>query len=275
MLAIGATLVDYRSLRAYAPAVYLLSCVGLVAVLTPLGATINGAHSWIVLPAGFQIQPSEFAKVALVVGMAMLLGETRDGEDRPRDGDVLLVLALAAVPMALVMLQPDLGTTLVLVSVVLGVLGWRRAPRRWIAGLLVAGVVVGVRRRARWASSSDYQVDRFAAFAEPRARPARGRLQHQPGADRDRLGRPDRQGAVRGHADQRPLHPRAADRLRLHRRRGGARPARRGGGDRCCSASCCGAGCGIARRRRRRLRPARRGRRRVAGSPSRASSTSG
>ena len=54
--------------------------LGLLVVLSPLGSTINGAHSWIVLPAGFSIQPSEFAKVALVAGMAMLLSEKRDRE---------------------------------------------------------------------------------------------------------------------------------------------------------------------------------------------------
>ena len=81
------------------PVLYLLSIAGLVAVLSPLGTTINGSHSWIVLPAGFSIQPSELAKVALVVGMAMLLSEKRDAEDTPRDVDVVLTLAFAAVPL--------------------------------------------------------------------------------------------------------------------------------------------------------------------------------
>ena len=161
-----AALVDYRALRAYAPVVYLASCAGLVAVLSPLGKTINGAHSWIVLPAGFQLQPSEFAKVALVVGMAMLLAEGRDGESAPRDGDVVLVLALAAVPMALVLLQPDLGTTLVLVCVVLGVLAVAGAPARWIGGLLLAGAVVCA-GAVHLGVLDDYQVARFAAFANP------------------------------------------------------------------------------------------------------------
>ena len=165
-----AALVDYRSLRAYAPVVYAASCIGLVVVLSPLGATINGAHSWILLPAGFQVQPSEFAKVALVVGMAMLLGEGRDGESAPRDTDVVMVLALAAVPMALIMLQPDLGTTLVLVFVVLGVLAVSGAPARWIAGLLVAGAVVCT-GAVQLGVLDDYQVARFAAFANPELDP--------------------------------------------------------------------------------------------------------
>jgi rod shape determining protein RodA len=100
----AASLFDYRMLRAYAPVVYLLSIGGLVAVLSPLGSTINGSHSWILLPGGFSVQPSEFAKVALVVGMAMLLAEKRDAEEDPRDIDVVLALAFAAVPLALVML---------------------------------------------------------------------------------------------------------------------------------------------------------------------------
>ncbi|MCW2776925.1 MAG: cell cycle protein [Frankiales bacterium] len=165
-----AAFVDPRSLRAYAPVVYVASGIGLLVVLSPLGATVNGAHSWILLPAGFQIQPSEFAKVALVVGMAMLLGESRDGEAEPRDGDVLLVLALAAVPMALIMLQPDLGTTLVLVFVLLGVLSVAGAPARWIVGLLLAGVVVCA-GAVQLHVLGDYQVARFAAFANPELDP--------------------------------------------------------------------------------------------------------
>jgi rod shape determining protein RodA len=165
-LACLAALVDYRSLRAYAPVIYGLSVLGLVAVLSPLGQTINGAHSWIVLGGGFQVQPSELAKVALVIGMAMLLAEKRDVEEGPRDSDVLLVLAVAAVPMALILLQPDLGTVLVLVFIVLGVLAMSGAAARWIGGLVLAGVVVCA-GAVQLGVLDDYQVDRFAAFANP------------------------------------------------------------------------------------------------------------
>ena len=169
LLGAGAAMVDYRSLRAYAPVVYAASCVGLVAVLTPLGSTINGAHSWIVLPAGFQIQPAEFAKLAIVVGMAMLLGEKRDAEDAPRDGDVLTALALAAVPMALIMLQPDFGTTMVFIFVILGVLAVAGAPARWIAGLIIAGVVVGGGIAPH--VLKEYQLNRFKVVANPSVDP--------------------------------------------------------------------------------------------------------
>ena len=168
-LAAVAALVDYRALRTYAPLVYIASCAGLVLVLSPLGSTINGAHSWIELPAGFQVQPSEFAKVAVVVLMAMLLSETHDARGAPGDRDVLLVLALCALPMGLIMLQPDLGTVMVLVFVILGVLAISGAPARWIGGLVVAGVAMGVLVAPHVLST--YQKDRFAAFANQQIDP--------------------------------------------------------------------------------------------------------
>src|SRR3954470_23728602 len=73
-----AALVDYRTIRAYTPVVYLASLAGLMLVLVH-GVTVNGSHSWIKLAAGFEVQPSEFVKIALIIGAAMLLGEKRDG----------------------------------------------------------------------------------------------------------------------------------------------------------------------------------------------------
>ena len=166
----GVALVDYRGLRAYSPALYAVSMVGLIAVLTPLGSTINGSHSWIVLPAGFSVQPSEFAKVALVVGLPLLLAEKRDADDTPRHVDVALALVVGAVPMALVLLQPDLGSVLVLAALLLGVVAASGAPVRWVVGLVLVGAVgVGV------ALTTDvldtYQKDRLTAFADPTVDP--------------------------------------------------------------------------------------------------------
>ncbi|HEX6918773.1 MAG TPA: rod shape-determining protein RodA [Actinomycetes bacterium] len=169
-LGVVASMFDYRSLRAYAPVIYVLSIIGLLAVLSPLGATINGSHSWIVLPAGFSVQPSELAKVALVVGMAMLLAEKRDAEDQPRDVDVLLALAFAAVPLALVMLQPDLGTALVVSALVLGVVAVSGAPIRWVLGLVLGGILVAT-VAIQVGVLKEYQLARFTAFIDPTADP--------------------------------------------------------------------------------------------------------
>jgi rod shape determining protein RodA len=166
-LALGAffAVVDYRLLRAYAPLVYLASAAGLVAVLL-VGSTINGAHSWIVLGGGFQVQPSEFAKVALVVGMAVLLAERRSQEHASRSTDVLLLLALAAVPLGLVMLQPDLGTGMVFVFTVLGVLALAGAPARWLVGLILLGVLTAW-GAVQLGMLKDYQLKRFTTFLNP------------------------------------------------------------------------------------------------------------
>lgn len=166
VLASLTTLLDYRMLRAYAPLIYIASVAGLLAVLSPLGSTINGAHSWIVLPAGFSVQPSEFAKVAIVVGVAMLLSERRDGEDSPGTSDILLALGFAAIPLALIMLQPDLGTSMVICFIILGMLTVAGIPVRWLAGLVGAAGVVGV-IAVQVGILSTYQVNRFAAFANP------------------------------------------------------------------------------------------------------------
>ena len=159
--------VDYRMLRAYAPVVYVGSCVGLLAVLV-IGTTINGAHSWIVVGGGFQLQPSEFAKVALVVGMAMVLAERRTHEDVHRSADVPLVLALAGVPLGLVLLQPDAGTAMVFVFTVLGVLGVAGVPARWIAGLVLGCVLAGA-LAVQLHVLQAYQLDRFRVFTNPDA----------------------------------------------------------------------------------------------------------
>jgi rod shape determining protein RodA len=141
---------------------YVASCLGLIAVLL-VGSTINGAHSWIVIGGGFQIQPSEFAKVALVAGMAVLLAERHTQERASRGRDVPLVLALAAVPLGLVMLQPDLGTAMVFVFTVFGVLLLAGAPARWLGGLVLAGVLV-VFGAVQLGVLKDYQIERFKAF---------------------------------------------------------------------------------------------------------------
>jgi rod shape determining protein RodA len=165
---LGAAMVflDYRVLRAYTPIIYVASLVGIVATFF-VGSTINGAHAWIVLGGGFQLQPSEFAKVALVLGMAMILAERRDAENEPRSMDVMIVLALAAVPMLLVLLGQDLGTATVLAFTVLGVLALSGAKMRWVIGLLLAAVLVGfVGFKAGMVKQ--HQIDRIKAFTDPR-----------------------------------------------------------------------------------------------------------
>ncbi|QFG21072.1 rod shape-determining protein RodA [Actinomadura sp. WMMB 499] len=164
------SLLDYRLLRAYVPILYGLACAGLVAVLTPLGATINGSHSWIVIGGGLQMQPSEFAKVGLVVLLAMILGEPRDGEIGPGTRDILFALVLAGVPAVLILMQPDLGTTLVFIAVVFGMLVISGTRKRWMFGL-AGGAAFAIFSVWFFGLLEDYQIDRFTAFIDPDADP--------------------------------------------------------------------------------------------------------
>ena len=157
---------DYRLLRAYTPILWGASILGLLVVLSPIGKTINGAHAWILLPGGLSLQPAEFAKIAIILGMAMILSEKRDAESEPRDIDVLYSLLVAGIPMALILLQPDLGTVLVIACIVFGIVAVSGAKARWLAGILVAGALVTV-LAVHFNVLKPYQVDRFTAFTNP------------------------------------------------------------------------------------------------------------
>jgi rod shape determining protein RodA len=179
-LAIGLVLggvvamLDYRLLRAYAPILYVASCVGLLIVLSPVGDTVNGSHSRIVLGGGFQVQPSEFAKVGLVVLLAMILGEPREGElssdSGPQPRDVLLALGLVALPMGLTMLQPDLGTTMVFCAAILGVLIVAGVRKLYLV-LLVGGGAAAAGLAVLLGLLKPYQLARFTSFLNPAADP--------------------------------------------------------------------------------------------------------
>jgi rod shape determining protein RodA len=157
---------DHRWVRIMAPLAYLASIAGLTLVLA-MGVAINGSRSWLEL-GGMSIQPSEFAKLAVVIGMALLVAERAEGRWRSRVGTVEVVgmLVIAGVPAALIMLQPDLGTMLVLSATVFGVLAVSGAPRRWLVLLAGAGVTAAVASVAA-GLLKQYQVDRFLAFTNP------------------------------------------------------------------------------------------------------------
>ena len=157
---------DHRWIRIVTPLVYVGSIGGLLLVLTN-GMTINGSKSWIDV-GGMSLQPSEFAKLAVVIGMALVLAERTEGRWRARigRGDVVAMLLVAALPTLLIVMQPDLGTTLVLSATVFGVLGAAGTPRRWL-GLLAAGAVTAAVAAVSAGVLKAYQIDRFGAFMNP------------------------------------------------------------------------------------------------------------
>ncbi|MBD0736955.1 rod shape-determining protein RodA [Streptomyces sp. CBMA29] len=172
-LAIGVVVIGHRRMRGIVPFYYVLAILGILAVLSPLGSTVNGAHSWIVIGGGFSLQPSEFVKVAIILGMAMVLSARVDAGDRehPDHRTVLQSLGLAALPILIIMMMPDLGSVMVMAAIVLGVLLASGASNRWVFGLIAAGIGGAL---AVWQLGilDKYQIDRFAAFANPALDPA-------------------------------------------------------------------------------------------------------
>lgn len=168
-LAWGTTIIDYRLLRAYTPFIWGFGVLGLLFVLLPgVGSEVNGAKAWIRLPAGFQIQPAEIAKISIIIGISMLLSERTHDSDEPSRNDILKALAVAALPIFLILLQPDMGTVFIISASVVTMLAVSGAPMRWIVGLILLAVIGGfVATKA--GIISDYQVKRLQSFVDPNA----------------------------------------------------------------------------------------------------------
>jgi rod shape determining protein RodA len=158
-LMIGTALFDYRRFRDFAPLVYVGTCTLLALVVSPVGSERKGTQAWFQL-GPFQLQPSELTKIALILGLGALVAHFRDELDLRRLGACLLV---AAIPLGLIMLQPDLGTALVLVAITTGILlvGGVQ-PKHFVA--LVAVGVLGCAFVLNSDMLADYQRDRLTTF---------------------------------------------------------------------------------------------------------------
>ena len=169
VLAYGTTIIDYRLLRAYTPFLWGAGVLGLVIVLIPgLASEVNGAKAWIALPGGFQIQPAELAKIAIIIGMSMILSERTHDSDEPTNKDVLQSLAIAAIPVLLIILQPDMGTILIISAAVVTIIAVSGASSKWVVGLLLLAVVGGF-VAVKAGVISEYQVNRLQTFVDPSA----------------------------------------------------------------------------------------------------------
>ncbi|MDQ6642021.1 MAG: rod shape-determining protein RodA [Actinomycetota bacterium] len=157
---------DHRWVRILVPVVYVASLIGLGLVLV-MGTTINGSRSWLML-GGFSVQPAEFAKLATVVGLALVLAERMESSRRRTVGtvEVMLMLVIAGLPALLIILQPDLGTVLVLCATVFGVVAVSGSPRRWLVTLFLAGVATAA-VAVSMGMLKQYQINRFLAFTNP------------------------------------------------------------------------------------------------------------
>ncbi|MFM9140043.1 MAG: FtsW/RodA/SpoVE family cell cycle protein, partial [Solirubrobacterales bacterium] len=137
------------------------SFILLLAVKIPgLGVSVNGAQRW--LGAGFlQFQPSEIAKVAVVLYCARFLAEKPNGFRTM--GELLPLGIVVGATALLVVTQPDLGTTLVLCATVGAMLVIAAVPMRWLAGLTAIGSVLVL----LFSLSASYRRDRLMSFMNP------------------------------------------------------------------------------------------------------------
>jgi rod shape determining protein RodA len=149
---------DYRKFRDYSLIAYIVTAGLLFLVLTPVGSKSNGATSWFELPFNFQLQPSELAKFGLIVALAGYVNEHRGDVDPWR---FTVIVGLALVPLGLVQMQPDLGTNMVLLAIVIGLLAVGGVPGRFlvILGLLGLTAIYGV---ISLGILKEYQLDRLA-----------------------------------------------------------------------------------------------------------------
>ncbi|TDC80054.1 FtsW/RodA/SpoVE family cell cycle protein [Streptomyces hainanensis] len=170
-LAVGIIWLGHQRLRAAVFVFYALSLGVVLLVFTPLGTEINGQRAWLSI-GGYTIQPGEFVKVAAILVMATVLADAVDAGDREFPGRraVLQALGFVAVPLAVVLMD-DMGTAMVISITVLGMLLASGASLKWTIGLVLAATVGAV---LVWVLGvlDEYQINRFAAFANPALDPS-------------------------------------------------------------------------------------------------------
>ncbi len=203
LIALGVARISYNHLLRWHWITYGLTNALLIAVMV-LGSSAKGAQRWISF-GGFNIQPSEFAKLGLIITLAAIL-HRRPADNLP---SFLRALAITIPPWLLVFKQPDLGTSLVFGAILLGMLYWANAnpgwllllvsplgaaiiesvnlpiwlvwsvlmgviawfslPLRWVSSVLAIGVNIGagLLGPVLWHALKDYQKDRLIVFLDP------------------------------------------------------------------------------------------------------------
>ena len=150
--------IDYHHLEVIATPTYL-GCLGALAGVFVLGSSALGAQRWYNL--GFiQIQPSEFSVLALIVAVATFCGRRSDGL---RMYDIMRLLVMVGAPVGLIVLQPDLGTSIIIVLSLGGMMVIAGVPPRLMSFLAVGGVA-GLVASIYLGLLKQYQIDRFVSF---------------------------------------------------------------------------------------------------------------
>jgi len=168
-------LIDYRRMRDYAMVFYGGTVFLLLAVLAPVGSNIKGHQAWFQLPGGFTLQPSELAKFGIIVALAGYCNQYRGELDAWR---LTTIIALASVPIGLVLLQPDLGTVMVLAVIIVALLAVAGVSGKQ---LIVLGLLAltGIYAVVGLGLLKQYQLDRLTTFLDPESGTSQGSAYNQ------------------------------------------------------------------------------------------------
>ena len=161
-----ATAFDYKWLRTFAWPLYFIN-LGLLVLTLAIGDGVSGAARWISIGPWFQFQFSELAKILMIVVLANYLATRQKSLDSI--WTILGACLLVAPAWVLVLLQPDLGTSLVLAGILAGMLFMSGASVRWLA--VLAAVIIAAVPIAWTYILRDYQKQRLLSFLDPSADP--------------------------------------------------------------------------------------------------------
>ncbi len=167
--------IDYRRMRDYAMVFYGATVFLLLAVLAPVGSNIKGHQAWFQLPGGFTLQPSELAKFGIIVALAGYCNRYRGELDAWR---LTTIIALASVPIGLVLLQPDLGTVMVLAVIIVALLSVAGVSGKQLIVLALLAAT-GVYAVVGLGLLKQYQLDRLTTFLDPESGTSQGTAYNQ------------------------------------------------------------------------------------------------
>ncbi len=157
--------IDYKKLAGWVGPLSILNALLILSPRIPgLGETAKGATSWLQVAGIRLFQPSEPAKIILIVVMAAVIAQYKGSIDKPRD--VARIMGYLALPMLLILLQPDLGTGLVFIAITMSMLLVGGLKPRWFAVFALI-TVVAVGGVLRFNVLEQYQEDRLVVFVDP------------------------------------------------------------------------------------------------------------
>lgn len=163
--------VDYNYLTRFATPLYIFMVLALLAIFIPgVGIEKLGAKRWIGIRDVFELQPSEFAKITLIITLSYHLSRI---EKFDRFTDLIPVFLHAGVPMLLIMRQPDLGTSLVFLAIVFAMLFMAGAPLKWLLSVYGGGLAAVIgwiwahTKYGIWLPLKEYQLNRLLVFINP------------------------------------------------------------------------------------------------------------